>query len=438
MRDQRMLSDRRPILLANARVVDPSHDFDGPADVLIADGVIRDTQRGIRASGVPEGTEIVECRGKLVAPGLVDMRAFVGEPGAEHRETLASASQAAAAGGVTTIVCQPNTTPVIDDPAIVDFLLRRARDTAIVHVYPMAALTKGIGGVELAEIGLLKAAGAVAFTDGIESVTNALVMRRALTYARDFEALVVHHTEDPDLIGEGVMNEGEFAARLGLMGVPKAAETIMLERDLRLVALTGARYHAASITCAESLDVLRRAKEAGLPVTAAASVNHLTLNEMDIGSYRTFFKVKPPLRNEDDRRALIDALAAGLVDVVMSDHNPQDVEVKRLPFAEAGPGAIGLETMLPAALRLVHNGDVTLLTLIRAMSTRPAELMGLPGGTLRPGAPADVVVIDLDVPWILDPETLKSKCKNTPFDEARLQGRAVRTIVAGRTVYEYV
>ncbi|HLN08506.1 MAG TPA: dihydroorotase [Xanthobacteraceae bacterium] len=433
-----MLSDRRPILLANARIVDPSRDFDGPGDVLIADGVIRDTQRGIRAAGVPEGTEIVDCRGRMVAPGLVDMRAFVGEPGAEYRETFASASQAAAAGGVTTIVCQPDTTPVIDDPALVDFILRRARDTAIVHVHPMAALTKGIGGEELAEIGLLKAAGAVAFTDGIRSVTNALVMRRALTYARDFEALVVHHTEDPDLVGEGVMNEGEFAARLGLSGIPKAAETIMLERDLRLVALTGSRYHAASITCAESLDVLRRAKEAGLEVTAAASVNHLTLNEVDIGSYRTFFKVSPPLRAEDDRRALITALASGLVDVVMSDHNPQDVEVKRLPFAEASPGAIGLETMLPAALRLIHDGDLTLLTLLKAMSTRPAELLGLPGGTLRPGSPADVIVVDLEAPWVLDPETLKSKCKNTPFDEARLQGRAVRTIVAGRTVYEYV
>jgi dihydroorotase len=433
-----MLSDRLPILLANARIVDPSRDFDGPGDVLIADGFIRDTQRGIRAAGVPEGTEIVDCRGRVVAPGLIDMRAFVGEPGAEHRETLASASQAAAAGGVTTIVCQPDTTPVIDDPALVDFLLRRARDTAIVHVHPMAALTKGIGGEELAEIGLLKAAGAVAFTDGIRSVTNALVMRRALTYARDFEALVVHHTEDPNLVGEGVMNEGEFAARLGLSGIPKAAETIMLERDLRLVGLTHSRYHAASITCAESLDVLRRAKDAGLRVSAAASVNHLTLNEVDIGSYRTFFKLSPPLRAEEDRQALVAALAAGLVDVVMSDHNPQDVEVKRLPFAEAAPGAIGLETMLPAGLRLVHNGAVTLLTLLRAMSTRPAELLGLPGGALKPGSPADLIVVDLDAPWVLDPETLRSKCKNTPFDEARLQGRVVRTIVAGRTVYEYV
>jgi dihydroorotase len=433
-----MYADRRPILLANARIVDPSRDIDHQGDVLIADGVIRDTQRGIRAAGVPEGTEIIDCRGRLVAPGLVDMRAFVGEPGAEHRETLASASQAAAAGGVTTIVCQPDTTPVIDDPAIVDFLLRRARDTAIVHVQPMAALTKGLGGEEMAEIGLLKAAGAVAFSDGIKSVTNASVMRRVLTYARDFDALVVHHTEDPDLVGEGVMNEGELAARLGLTGIPTAAETIMLERDVRLVGLTASRYHAASVTCAESLDVLQRAKEAGHAISASVSINHLTLNEIDIGSYRTFFKVTPPLRAESDRAALIAALAGGLVDVVMSDHNPQDVEVKRLPFAEAAPGAIGLETMLSASLRLVHNGEVTLPTLIRAMSTKPAELLGLPGGTLKPGAPADVIVVDLDVPWVLDPETLKSKCKNTPFDEARLQGRAVRTIVAGRTVYEYV
>ncbi len=333
-----MLSDRRPILLANAQIVDPSRDLDFPGDLLIADGVIREAKRGIHAAGVPEGTEVVDCNGRLVAPGLVDMRAFIGEPGAEYRETLATASQAAAAGGVTTIICQPDTDPVIDDPAIVDFVLRRASATAIVHVQPMAALTKGLKGAELAEIGLLKAAGAVAFTDGAKSVINAQVMRRALTYAGDFDALVVHHTEDPDLIGDGVMNEGEFAARLGLFGIPKAAETIMLERDLRLVALSEARYHAASITCAESLAVLRRAKEAGLNVTAAASVNHLTLNEIDIGSYRTFFKVSPPLRAEPDRIALVQALAEGLLDVVMSDHNPQDVEVKRLPFAEAAAG----------------------------------------------------------------------------------------------------
>ncbi len=433
-----MLSDRRPILLANARVIDPSRDLDFVGDVLIADGTIRDAKRGIASAGVPEGAEIVDCRGKIVAPGLVDMRAFVGEPGAEHRETLSSASQAAAAGGVTTIISQPDTTPTIDDPAMVDFVQRRARDTAVVHVHPMAALTKGLKGEEMAEIGLLKAAGAVAFTDGTKSVVNAQVMRRALVYARDFEALIVHHTEDPDLVGEGVMNEGEFAARLGLIGVPRAAETIMLERDLRLVALTEGRYHAASLTCSDSLEVLRRAKQAGLPVTASASINHISLNEIDVGGYRTFYKMAPPLRAEDDRRALVSALAEGLVDVVMSDHNPQDVEVKRLPFAEAAPGAVGIETMLTAGLRLVHNGELSLMTLLKAMSSRPAELLALPGGTLRPGAPADVIVVDPDMPWILDRDDLKSKCRNTPFDEARLQGRAVRTIVAGRTVYEYL
>jgi dihydroorotase len=432
-----MLSDRRPILLANARIIDPSRDQDFPGDLLIADGVIREAKRGIGAAGVPEGTEVIDCKGRVVAPGLVDMRAFVGEPGAEHRETLATASQAAAAGGVTTIVCQPDTNPVIDDHAIVDFILRRARDTAIVNVAPMAALTKGLAGKEMTEIGLLKAAGAVAFTDGARSVTNAQVMRRALTYARDFDVLVVHHTEDPDLIGEGVMNEGEFASRLGLHGIPKAAEAIMLERDMLLVALTQSRYHAASVTCAESLGILRRAKEAGLPVTASASINHLTLNEVDIGSYRTFFKVSPPLRTNDDRDLLVEAISSGLIDVIMSDHNPQDVETKRLPFAEAAPGAIGLETMLSAGLRLVHADRLALPKLLHAMSTRPAELLGLPGGTLRAGAPADIIVIDPDTAWLLDPDDLKSKCKNTPFDEARLEGRVVRTIVAGRTAYEY-
>ncbi len=250
--------------------------------------------------------------------------------------------------------------------------------------------------------------------------------------------MIVHHTEDPNLVGEGVMNEGEFASRLGLMGVPTAAEAVVLERDMRLVALTGGRYHAASVSCIESIEILKRARDAGLRVTASASINHLTLNENDIGPYRSFLKLSPPLRTEPDRQALVAALAAGVIDVIMSDHNPQDVEVKRLPFAEAAPGAIGLETMLPAGLRLIHSGELDFLTLIRAMSTRPAELLGLPGGTLRSGSPADLVVIDPDVPWVLDPDELKSKCRNTPFDEAKFTGRVARTIVSGRTVYEHV
>ena len=433
-----MISERtHPVLLANARVVDPSRDLDFVGDVLLADGVIREAKKGIGAAGVPEGTNIIDCRGKIVAPGLIDMRAFIGEPGAGHRESLASASEAAAAGGVTTIICQPDTSPAIDNPATVDYVMRRARDTAVVHIQPMAALTKGLEGKEMTEIGLLKAAGAVAFTDGDKSVTNAQVLRRALTYGRDFDALIVHHTEDPDLVGTGVMNDGEFAARLGLTGIPPAAETVMLERDLRLVELTGGRYHAASVTCEDSLEILRRAKDSGLNVTASASINHLTLNENDIGSYRTFLKVTPPLRGEDDRKSVVAALASGVIDVVMSDHNPQDVETKRLPFAEAAPGAIGIETMLVAGLRLFHSGEIKLMTLLKAMSTRPAELLGLNGGSLRNGAPADIVVIDPDEPWVLEADRLRSKCKNTPFDEARLQGRVMRTIVAGRTVFEY-
>jgi dihydroorotase len=433
-----MLKDNRPTLLTNARLIDPSRDLDGHGGVLIQNGVITDAGPGVGKSSAPEGAEIVDCAGRVVAPGLIDMRAFVGEPGAGHRETFASASQAAAAGGITTIICQPDTKPVTDNSATVDFVLRRARDTAIVNIHPMAALTKGFGGEEMTEFGLLKAAGAVAFTDGARSVTNAQVMRRALTYARDFNVLIVHHTEDPNLAGEGVMNEGELASRLGLTGAPSAAEAVMLERDIRLVALTGGRYHAASVSCIESLEILRRAREAGLKVSASASINHLTLNENDIGPYKTFLKLSPPLRTEDDRKELVAAVASGLIDVIMSDHNPQDVEVKRLPFAEAAPGAIGLETMLSAGLRLVHNDEIELIRLIRAMSTRPAELLGLPGGTLRAGSPADIVVIDLDTPWILDPADLKSKCKNTPFDEARFMGRAVRTIVGGRTVFEQV
>ena len=429
-------TDTRPLLLANALMVDPAVGTERHGGLLIRDGLIADAGPHLTADAVGPDVAVRDCGGRVVAPGLVDIRCFVGEPGYEYRETIASATAAAAAGGVTTIVCQPATDPVIDDPAIVDFLLRRARDTGIVRVHPMAALTKKLAGREMTEFGLLQAAGAVAFTDGARSVTDALVMRRAMTYARDFDALIVHHTEDPALVGEGVMNEGEFASRLGLGGIPVEAETIMLERDMRLVKLTGARYHAASITCRDSLAIIARAKNEGLPVTTAVTINHLTLNENDIGSYRTFCKVTPPLRTEDDRLALADAVADGTIDVIVSDHDPQDVETKRLPFAEATPGAVGVETMLPAALRLVHAGLVPLGALLKAMSTTPAALLGLPGGSLATGEPADLILLDIDEPWVLDRDDLRSKCKNSPFDEARMTGRVLATFVAGRKVHD--
>ncbi|WP_283739160.1 dihydroorotase [Chelatococcus albus] len=425
-----------PTLFINARLVDPAAGREERGGLLVAEGVIRDRGAHLTVPAAPEGAEIIDCRGQVLAPGLVDMRAFVGEPGAEHRETLKTASEAAAAGGVTTIVCMPDTDPVIDEPAIVDFVLRRARDTAIVNVHPAAALTKGLEGREMTEFGLLTEAGAVAFTDGARSVTNAQVMRRALTYARDFGVLILHHVEDPDLVGDGVMNEGERASRLGLLGIPREAETIMLERDLRLVRLTGARYHAAMISCADSVGLVERAKADGLPVTCGVSINNLTLNETDIGDYRTFLKLSPPLRSEDDRLAVVEALARGVIDVVVSDHNPQDVETKRLPFAEAADGAIGLETLLSAGLRAVHAGQIGLPRLLHALSTKPAELLGLPGGRLAAGAPADIIVLDPDAPYVLDKAELHSRSKNTPFDEARLQGRVLRTFVGGRQVYE--
>lgn len=421
-------------LLANANLLDPETGRESAGAILVQDGRIADIVSGA-APGTPGGATRIDCAGRVLMPGLIDMRAFVGEPGAEHRETLASASAAAAAGGVTTLVCMPDTNPVIDGPAIVDFVLRRARDTASVNVLPAAAITKGLAGREMTEFGLLKEAGAVAFTDGLHAVKNAQVMRRALTYARDFDALVMQHVEDVDLVAEGVMNEGELASRLGLMGIPREAETVMLERDIRLVRLTGARYHAAMISCADSVEIVRRAKQAGLPVTCGVSVNNLVLNENDIGHYRTFCRLSPPLRDEADRQAVVQALDEGVIDVVVSDHNPQDVETKRLPFAEAADGALGIETLLGAALRLVHTGDLAFPKLLAALTVNPARILGREAGRLAVGAPADLVLIDPDLPYVLDKRRLKSRSKNSPFDEARLQGAAVLTLVAGKVVH---
>jgi dihydroorotase len=423
----------QPIFFKNARLIDPASEREQRGGVLVRDGVIQAIGPQVAVS---EDTQVIDCGGQVLAPGLIDMRAFIGEPGGPYRETLKSAGEAAAAGGVTTVVSMPDTSPALDDPAVIDFIVRRARDTSMVNIRPAAALTKGLQGAEMAEIGRLKEAGAIAFTDGARPVTNAQVMRRALTYARDFDALIIHHVEDPDLVGQGVMNEGEFASRLGLPGIPREAETVMLERDIRLVRLTGGRYHAAMISCADSAEIVRAAKARGLPVTCGVSINHLALNENDIGDYRTFLKLSPPLRHEDDRQAMIEALADGTIDVIVSDHNPQDVENKRLPFAEAADGAVGLETLLSAALRLVHSDRISLPKLLRALSTKPAEILGLPGGRLAVGAPADLIVFDPDAPYVLDKRQLKSLSKNSPFDEARLEGQVTITMVAGRVVFQ--
>jgi dihydroorotase len=428
------------LLFLNGRLIDPSTGRNEQGGLLIENGVIRDIGPHLVEAKASEGSKIHDCRGAVIAPGLIDMRVFVGEPGEEHRETFRTAGEAAAAGGITTLVCRPDTQPPLDDVASIDFVKRRARDRCKVRVLPMAALTKGCKGQEMSEFGLLQEVGAIAYCDGAKSVMNAQVLRRALDYGRMFDALVIQFCEDPDLVGEGVMNEGEFAARMGLPAVPHAAETIVLERDIRLLGLTGtgasgARYHAALVSCTQSLEVLRRAKAEGLRITAGVSINNLTFNDADIGPYRTFFKLAPPLRSEEQRLALVAAVAEGLIDVIVSDHNPQDVETKRLTFAEAANGAAGLETMLAAGIRMVESGAMSLMRLIEAMSTAPARVLGIPGGSLAVGQPADIVVFDPEEPWVCDPALMKGRCKNTPFDGERMTGRVHLTVVGGAVVF---
>ncbi|WP_266018788.1 dihydroorotase [Brucella intermedia] len=423
------------ILFENARIVDPSRGLDETGSVLIRDGKIVAAGADARNQGAPEGAEIIDLNGKAVLPGLVDARVFIGEPGAEHRETIASASRAAAAGGVTSIIMMPDTDPVIDDVALVEFVKRTARDTAVVNVHPAAAITKGLRGEEMTEIGLLRDAGAVAFTEGRQTIANTQLMRRALTYARDFDAVIACETRDPYLGANGVMNEGLFASWLGLSGSPREAEVIPLERDLRLAALTNSNYHAAQLSCEMSAEAVRRAKNLGAKVTAGVSINHLSLNENDIGEFRTFFRLSPPLRSEQDRLSMVEAVKNGTIDIVVSAHDPQDVDTKRLPFSDAEAGAIGLETLLGAALRLYHNDSIPLLRLVEVLSTAPAKIFGLDAGTLKPGAKADLAIVDLEEPWVVREEDLHSLSKNSCFESARFQGRVVHTLVAGKTVY---
>ncbi len=420
----------------NARLIDPASGRDEPGGLVVSGDTILDIGPHLRRNA-PQGAAVIDCGGHVLCPGLVDMQVYTGEPGQEHRETLKTASRAAAAGGVTTIVVMPDTKPVIDQVALVDFIQRRARDNALVNVHVMAAMTRNLEGEEMTEFGLLQRTGAIAFTNGKSSISNTRTMRQCLLYGKDFGALIVHHTEDPYLSKGVAMNSGERATRLGLTGAHRLAETIVVERDVRLVEMTGGRYHAATISCAESLDAIRQAKQKKLPVTCGVSINHLTLNENDIGPYRTFLKVRPPLRAETDRAAMVRGIANGEIDVIVSAHDPQDVDVKRHPFAEAADGAIGLETLLAAALRLHHNGEVPILPLLKAMTINPAKLLGLKSGRLEKGAPADLILVDLGQPWVVDKVQLKSRSKNSPFDESKMLGRVLQTMVAGEIVYKY-
>lgn len=418
----------------NLRLLDPQAGTLEPAAVLVRNGVIAEVLASDATT--PDGAEVMDCSGHILAPGIVDIGVKVCEPGERHKESYRSAGLAAAAGGVTTMVTRPDTDPAIDSPETLEFVTRRANEAAPVNVVPMAALTKGREGREMTEIGFLMDAGAAAFTDCDRVVTDTKVFSRALTYARSLGALVIAHPQDPGLSKGAAVTSGKFASLRGLPAVSPMAERMGLDRDIALIEMTGARYHADQITTARALPALERAKRNGLDITAGVGIHHLTLNALDVADYRTFFKVKPPLRDEEDRIAVVEAVASGLIDIICSMHTPQDEESKRLPFEEAASGAVGLETLLPAALRLVHAEMMDLPTLWRALSLNPAQRLGLPGGRIAVGAPADLVLFNPDAPFVLDRSTLRSKSRNTPFDGMRMQGKVVATYVAGSCVYE--
>jgi dihydroorotase len=418
----------------NARLLDPVSGLDAPGALLVEGGRIADFGPRLFNDGVPTSLVSVNCGGACLAPGLVDMRVQLREPGEEHKETIKSASLAAARGGITAMVALPNTEPIVDDVAGVEFVARRAREAKLVKVYTYAAITRGLAGSEITEIGLLAEFGARGFTDGLTAVADAQVMRRALSYARAHDQLIVQHAEEPSL-AKGAMNEGEVATRLGLAGIPAAAEAIIVERDLRLVELTGGRYHAAHVSTAAAIEAIRQAKARGLQVTCDTAPQYFTLTEADVGDYRTFAKVSPPLRCEADRAAVAAAVADGTIDAVASDHSPHDQESKRQPFAIADPGMAGLETLLPLTLALVHKKEMSLLDAVARLSTSPAEILRLNAGRLARGAPADLTIFDPEETWTIDPDSFLSKSKNSPFDNYPARGRARATVVDGRMIF---
>jgi len=421
------------LLFRGARLLDPESGLDTCGDLLV--GGERIIGVGGDLSGAAGDAERVNANGLCVAPGLVDMRVQLREPGAEHMESIETGGQAAAAGGVTTMVALPNTDPPVDDVSVVEFLARRAREVKLAKIHTYAAATKGLHGRDLTEMGLLAANGALGFTDGVQAVADALVMRRVLAYARTFDLLVIQHPEEPSLGRAGEVSEGEIATRLGLPAVTPAAEVILIERDLRLVEITGARYHAAHVSTAAGIDALRRAKTQGLPVTCDTAPPYFVLNETAIGDYRTFAKLSPPLRSEWDRRAVIEGLRDGTIDAIASDHAPWDQDSKRLPFSSAAYGIVGLETLLPLSLELYHNRHLGLLQLMQRLTWNPARILQLPVGRLAPGAPADLVLFDPDVSWRISTDEFRSKSKNAPFDGRPVQGRVRRTMVDGRTIF---
>jgi dihydroorotase len=419
-------------LFTAVHLLDPASGLDQPGDLLIRDGLIADFGPSL---GRPDGATLVAEDGAILCPGLVDMRAALGEPGYEYRETIASAAEAAAAGGITTLAALPDSLPAIDDPALVSLLRARGEETGSLTILPYGAITSGCRGEELAELGLLREAGAVAFTDGTRAIGSARLMRIALSYARGFNALIIQHPEDPSLARGGAATEGELATRLGLPGIPAAAEAILVARDIRLAALTGGMVHFAHISTAEALALIRQAKADGIAVTCDTAPPYFDLNETAIGEFRTYAKLSPPLRKEADRKAVVTALADGTIDAIASDHQPRDADDKRQPFAQATPGGAGLATLLGVTLAHVHNGELTLAQAIDLLTARPARLLGVQAGRLAKGASADLCLFHPDRVWQVEAGLLPGKAQNTPFDGRALEGIVLGTWKAGRRVF---
>ena len=423
-------------ILINAHIIDPSQGMDEKGSVIIdSKGKIKAIGRNVKKSNAPLA-EVVDIKNHIVIPGIVDMKAFVGEPGYEYKENFRTLSQAALAGGVTSVVTMPNTKPIIDNVSMVDFIIRRGRDKASVNLFPCASLTREIGGKEMSEFGLLSAKGIIGFTDVVKTIQNTEIMARIMDYASDIGVLIMQHVEDYELSKNGCINEGEVSTRLGLAGISYIAEKIIIERDLSLLNEFPCRYHVNQISSKESLEVIKRNKEKGLKFSVGVSINNLSLNENDIGDFKTFLKLSPPLRMEDDRIALVEGIKAGLIDVIVSDHTPEDEEGKRLPFAQAAAGAVGIETLLPLALEMYHNESLPLTKIIETLTINPANILKINKGSLKKGSDADMCVFDLDKPWMVNGDDLKSKSKNTSIEGRKLQGKVQMTFLGGEVVFK--
>ncbi len=421
------------LLIKNGRVIDPANNIDDSLDILVEGNIIKKIAKGIKAEG---SVKVIDAKGKIVVPGLIDIHTHLREPGFEYKETIKTGTMAAAAGGFTAICCMPNTNPINDNRAITDFILSKSAKEGVVNVLPIGAITKGSQGKELAEIGDMVNAGCVAISDDGRGVMDAEVMRRGLEYTKAFDIPIISHCEDANLSSGGVMNEGFASTTLGLRGIPKAAEDVMVVRDLALAELTGAKLHIAHVSSAGSVESIRTAKKRGVKVTCETCPHYFTLTEDAVIGYNTNAKVNPPLRTKEDVKAIKEGLKDGTIDIIASDHAPHAVHEKEIEFDYASFGMIGLETSLPLILRLVNEGVLSLNNAIAKATINPARLFKLKKGTLSEGADADITIIDTEKEWVVDVNNLKSKSKNTPFAGMKMKGRAVVTIVGGKVVYE--